>query len=112
MTNSRRKRFCETGPRISLPIVLLAGKKCIRVAVGECSVTECWPWELAYQTNKTVYMRMKNITYTEVMCLLWFPTQGLWVRQTSTDGIKKSQKSLILTFWQGQTKIKLLLEWF
>ena len=32
----------------------------IRVAVRDCSVTECWRWRLPYQTGKTVHVHAKH----------------------------------------------------
>ena len=33
----------------------------IRVAVGDCSVTECRPWRPPYQTGKTVHMQANTV---------------------------------------------------
>ena len=37
----------------------------IRVAVADCSVTECRRWRLPYQTGKTVHMRAKHYKHNE-----------------------------------------------
>ena len=50
----------------------------IRVAVGDCSVTECRRWRLPYQTGKTVHVHAKttNTKRTEVrrqVCVAMVP---------------------------------------
>ena len=37
----------------------------IRVAVGDCSVTEHWRWRLPYQTGKTVHVHAKHYKHNE-----------------------------------------------
>ena len=37
----------------------------IRVAVGECSVTECLQWRPPYQTSKTVHMHAKHYKHNK-----------------------------------------------
>ena len=40
----------------------------IRVAVGDCSVTERWRWCPPYQTGKTVHMYAKHYKHNEYGC--------------------------------------------
>ena len=40
----------------------------IRVAVGDCSVTECWRWHPPYQTGKTVHVHAKHYKHNEDGC--------------------------------------------
>ena len=37
----------------------------IRVAVGDCSVTECRRWRPPYQTDKTVHVHAKHYKHNE-----------------------------------------------
>ena len=37
----------------------------IRVAVGDCSVTERWRWRPPYQTGKTVHVHAKHYTHNK-----------------------------------------------
>ena len=37
----------------------------IRVAVGDCSVTEHWQWRPPYQTSKTVHVHAKHYKHNE-----------------------------------------------
>ena len=38
---------------------------CIRVAVDDCSVTECRPWRPPFQTVKTVHVHTKHYKHNE-----------------------------------------------
>ena len=40
----------------------------IRVAVGDCSVTEPWRWRPPCQTGKTVHVQAKHYTHNEDGC--------------------------------------------
>ena len=40
----------------------------IRVAVGDCSVTECPRWHLPYQTGKTVHVHANHYKHNEDGC--------------------------------------------
>ena len=40
----------------------------IRVAVSDCSVTECWQWHSPYQTGRTVHVHAKYYTHNEDRC--------------------------------------------
>ena len=41
------------------------GNSCIRVAVDDCSVTECRPWRPPFQTVKTVHVHTKHYKHNE-----------------------------------------------
>ena len=41
---------------------------CIRVVVGDCSVTECQRWHPPYQTGKTVHVHAKHYKHNEDGC--------------------------------------------
>ena len=50
---------------------------CIRVAVGDCGVTERRRGVRLIKPAK-LYMCTQNTIHTEVLCLIWFRTQGRW----------------------------------
>ena len=49
----------------------------IRVAVGDCSITECWRWRLPYQTTKLYMCRQTHYKHDEDgPTLLGVPSHG------------------------------------
>ena len=62
----------------------LTGKSGIRVAAGDCSVTERRQWRPPYQTGKTVYVHAKH-SNTEVICLRFVPWDGGLMKQAQLE---------------------------
>ena len=57
--------FRSNRPGYSLPVSSELEKSGIRVAVGDCSVTECRRWCPSYQTGKTVHVHAKHYKHNE-----------------------------------------------
>ena len=53
------------GPMIYIRFLLKAENSGIRVAVGDCSVTERRRWRPPYQTGKTVHVHAKHYKHNE-----------------------------------------------
>ena len=60
------KRFFRSNrPGYPHPVSSELENSCIRVAVGDCSVTERRRWRPPYQTGKTVHMHAKHYKHNE-----------------------------------------------
>ena len=57
--------FRSNGPGYPHPVSSELENGGIRVAVGDCSVTERWRWRPPYQTGKTVHVHAKHYKYNE-----------------------------------------------
>ena len=61
--------FRSNGPGYPHPVSSELENSGIRVAVGDCSVTERRRWRLPYQTGKTVHVLAKHYKYNEDGCM-------------------------------------------
>ena len=57
--------FRSSRPGYLHPVSSELEKSGIRVAVGDCSVTERWRWSPPYQTSKTVHVHPKHCKHNE-----------------------------------------------
>ena len=57
--------FRSNRPGYPHPVSSELAVRGIRVAVGDCSVTECWWWRPPYQTGKTVHVHAKHYKHNE-----------------------------------------------
>ena len=48
------------------------GNSGIRVAVGDCGVTERWWWRPPYQNGKTVRVHAKHYKHNDLVVLLFY----------------------------------------
>ena len=70
-----RTIFRSNRPGYPHPVSSELEKSDIRVALGDCSITERWRWRPPYQTGKTVHVHAKQYKYNSAGCVRqWFPT--------------------------------------
>ena len=60
------ERFFQSNrPGYPHPVISELENSGIRVAVGDCIVTERWRWRPRYQTSKTVHVHAKHYKHNE-----------------------------------------------
>ena len=90
--------FRSSRPEYPHPVSSELENSGIRVAVGDCSVTECWRWSPPYQTRKTVLVHAKHYKNKRAMTALGRSPEYHWNQIISKSVHHFSRRSRLKHF--------------